>query len=175
MNVYDVVLLGRRPHISWFVGDKDREKVSDSLVFLELEDFAFRRYDRLSGGERQRVVLAKAFAQEPDLYLLDEPTSDLDLKHQITTMEKIRDVVKNPDRNSSALIAIHDIDIAARFSDQIILLHNGKIHAFGPPLEVLTPELIAEVFGVEAVVLDESDSLRIVIQGALAQERGEQT
>ena len=90
-------------------------------------------------------------------------------------MEKIRDVVKNPDRNSSALIAIHDIDIAARFSDQIILLHNGKIHAFGPPLEVLTPELIAEVFGVEAVVLDESDSLRIVIKGALAQERGEQT
>ena len=175
MNVYDVVLLGRRPHISWFVGDKDREKVSDSLVFLDLEEFAFRRYDRLSGGERQRVVLAKAFAQEPDLYLLDEPTSDLDLKHQITTMEKIRDVVKNPDRNSSALIAIHDIDIAARFSDQIILLHDGKIHAFGPPLEVLTPELIAEVFGVEAVVLDESDSLRIVIQGALAQERGEQT
>ena len=161
MNVYDVVLLGRRPHLQWFVGDEDRQKVSDSLVFLELEDFAFRRYDRLSGGERQRVVLAKAFAQEPDLYLLDEPTSDLDLRHQITTMEKIQDVVKNSERNSSALIAIHDIDIAARFSDQILLIHNGKIHAFGPPQEVLTPEIIAEVFSVDVTILDDSDSLRL--------------
>lgn len=174
MNVYDVVLLGRRPHLQWFVGDEDRQKVSDSLVFLELEDFAFRRYDRLSGGERQRVVLAKAFAQEPDLYLLDEPTSDLDLRHQITTMEKIQDVVKNSERNSSALIAIHDIDIAARFSDQILLIHNGKIHAFGPPQEVLTPEIIAEVFSVDVTILDDSDSLRIVIQGALEQKKGEQ-
>ena len=173
MNVFDVVLLGRRPHLQWFVGDGDRDKVSECLHFLEINDFAFRRYDQLSGGERQRVVLAKALAQEPKLYLLDEPTSDLDLKHQITTMEKIRSVVGDRTAPSSAIIAIHDIDVAARFSDKIMLLHDGKIRAYGPPKEVLTVELIAEVFGVEAEVREDSGSLRITIQAALKNEEGD--
>ena len=170
MEVYDVVLLGRRPYISWFVRDEDREIVSESLEFLDLEDFAFRRYDRLSGGERQRVVLAKALAQKPNLYLLDEPTSDLDLKNQVVIMKKMRELVKDTDRNSSALIAIHDIDIAARFSDKILLMHDGGIMAYGTPEEVLTPENIAEVFGVEAEILNKSGSLRIMIHGALEKE-----
>ena len=173
MNVFDVVLLGRRPHLQWFVGDGDREKVSECLHFLEIDDFAFRRYDQLSGGERQRVVLAKALAQEPKLYLLDEPTSDLDLKHQITTMEKIRRVVGDHTTPSSAIIAIHDIDVAARFSDKILLLHEGKIRAYGPPKEVLTVELIAEVFGVEAEVREDSGALRITIQAALEGDSGD--
>ena len=167
MNVFDVVLLGRRPHLQWFVGEEDRDKVSECLHFLDIDEFAFRRYDQLSGGERQRVVLAKALAQEPHLFLLDEPTSDLDLKHQITTMEKIRSVISDQSRPSSAIIAIHDIDIAAQFSDKIMLLHEGKIRAYGPPKEVLTTELIAEVFGVEAEIQAYSGLLRVVIHGAL--------
>jgi len=170
MNVFDVVLLGRRPHLQWFVGEEDRDKVSECLHFLDIDEFAFRRYDQLSGGERQRVVLAKALAQEPHLFLLDEPTSDLDLKHQITTMEKIRSVINDQSRPSSAIIAIHDIDIAAQFSDKIMLLHEGKIRAYGPPKEVLTPELIAEVFGVEAEIQAYSGLLRVVIHGALKNE-----
>ena len=170
MNVFDVVLLGRRPHLQWFVGEGDRDKVSECLEFLEIDEFAFRRYDQLSGGERQRVVLAKALAQEPKLFLLDEPTSDLDLKHQITTMEKIRSVINDPNQASSAIVAIHDIDIAAQFSDKIMLLHEGRIRAYGPPKEVLTTELIAEVFGVEAEVQAYSGLIRIVIQGALKNE-----
>lgn len=170
MNVFDVVLLGRRPHLQWFVGEEDRDKVSECLHFLDIDEFAFRRYDQLSGGERQRVVLAKALAQEPHLFLLDEPTSDLDLKHQITTMEKIRSVISDQSRPSSAIIAIHDIDIAAQFSDKIMLLHEGKIRAYGPPKEVLTTELIAEVFGVEAEIQAYSGLLRVVIHGALKNE-----
>lgn len=170
MKVFDVVLLGRRPHLSWFVGEGDREKVSESLHYLNLSDFAFRRYDQLSGGERQRVVLAKALAQDPNLFLLDEPTSDLDLKNQIIIMEKVRALVKDSSRASSALVAIHDIDIAARFSDKILLLHEGVIHAFGPPQEVLTPQNIAHVFGVEAEIMDDSASMRIIIHGALEGE-----
>ena len=167
MNVFDVVLLGRRPHLQWFVGEEDRDKVSECLQFLDIDEFAFRRYDQLSGGERQRVVLAKALAQEPHLFLLDEPTSDLDLKHQITTMEKIRSVISDQSRPSSAIIAIHDIDIAAQFSDKIMLLHEGKIRAYGSPQEVLTKDLIAEVFGVKAEVQAYSGLLRVVIHGAL--------
>ncbi len=170
MNVFDVVLLGRRPHLQWFVGEGDRDKVSECLEFLEIDEFAFRRYDQLSGGERQRVVLAKALAQEPKLFLLDEPTSDLDLKHQITTMEKIRSVINDPNQASSAIVAIHDIDIAAQFSDKIMLLHEGRIRAYGPPKEVLTTELIAEVFGVVAEVQAYAGLIRIVIQGALKNE-----
>lgn len=170
MSVFDVVLLGRRPHLNWFVGEADREKVSESLHYLNLKEFAFRRYDQLSGGERQRVVLAKALAQDPDLYLLDEPTSDLDLKNQIVIMEKLVALVKNTDRASSALVAIHDIDMAARFSDKILLLHEGVIHAFGSPQEVLTPKNIGEVFGVEAEIVNNSSLMRIIIKGAMRRE-----
>ena len=170
MKVFDVVLLGRRPHLSWFIGEGDRAKVSESLHYLNLGDFAFRRYDQLSGGERQRVVLAKALAQDPNLFLLDEPTSDLDLKNQIIIMEKMRALVKDSSRASSALIAIHDIDIAARFSDKILLLHEGAIHAFGSPEEVLTPENIAHVFGVEAEIMGHSNFMRIIIHGAVERE-----
>ena len=173
MNVFDVVLLGRRPHLNWFVGEADRQKVSESLHYLNLKDFAFRRYDQLSGGERQRVVLAKALAQDPDLYLLDEPTSDLDLKNQIIIMEKLQALVKDSDRACSALVAIHDIDMAARFSDKILLLHEGVIHAFGTPLEVLTPENIAKVFGVEAEIVNNSSLMRIIIKGAMRPENEE--
>ena len=82
MDVFDVVLLGRKPHIKWRIGDDDRSKVSETLRYLNLEDFAFRKFDQISGGERQRVIIAKAIAQDPNLFLFDEPTSDLDLKNK---------------------------------------------------------------------------------------------
>ena len=176
MNVFDVVLLGRRPYISWVIGPGDREKVSKTLHYLDLQDFAFRRYDQLSGGERQRVILAKALAQDPHLFLLDEPTSDLDLKNQIMVMEKMKTLVSNKGAPCSALIAIHDIDMAARFSDKIILLHEGGIKAYGSPIEVLTPQNIAEVFGVEAEVesTDTDSPIRIRINGAINRENLEE-
>jgi len=176
MDVFDVVLLGRRPYISWSIGPGDRAKVSKTLHYLNLQDFAFRRYDQLSGGERQRVILAKALAQEPHLFLLDEPTSDLDLKNQILVMEKMRKLVSSKQAPCSALIAIHDIDMAARFSDKILLLHEGKIKAYGPPIEVLTSHHIAEVFGVEAEIQPTAtkNSIRIIINGAIEKENMEE-
>ena len=152
MDVFDVVLLGRRPHISWRINDNDRDKVSETLRILKLEDFAFRRFDQLSGGERQRVIIAKAVAQDPKIFLLDEPTSDLDLKSQIEIMKSLRTLVSDSESPKSALIAIHDINIAARFSDRILLLHDGQIISQGAPQEVLTPENIAKVFGVTSEV-----------------------
>lgn len=157
MDVFDVVLLGRRPHINWKISQEDREKVSTTLRTLSLEDFAFRRFDRLSGGEKQRVVIAKAIAQDPNLYLFDEPTSDLDLKNQIEVMEEIKKLISDKDSDKSAIIAIHDINMAIRYADKIILLHNGGIECFGKPEEVITNGNIERVFGVSCDINPASD------------------
>ncbi len=119
----------------------------------------------LSGGERQRVIIAKAVAQNPSLFLLDEPTSDLDLKNQIMVMKSIRKLVDNKENNCSALIAIHDLNMAARFADSILMLHDGKMKAFGPPEEVFSKKNISEVFGVTSELISSTDSapLRIHI------------
>jgi len=165
MDVFDVVLLGRRPHISWRVSEEDREAVSKTLRLLGLEDLAFRKFDRLSGGERQRVVVAKAVVQDPSIFLFDEPTSDLDLRNQIEVMKRIKQIVSEPESEKSAIIAIHDINIAARFADRILLLHNGKIEADGPPMEVLTKENIAEVFEVTCEIIPQSEKspMRVLV------------
>tara|TARA_B100000945_G_scaffold134815_1_gene107613 strand:+ start:3590 stop:4294 length:705 start_codon:yes stop_codon:yes gene_type:complete len=164
MDVFDVVLLGRKPHIKWRISDDDRSKVSETLRSLNLEDFAFRKFNEISGGERQRVIIAKAIAQDPNLFLFDEPTSDLDLKNQIQIMKGIKKLIKDSETPKSALIAIHDINIAARYSDKIMLLDNGSVRAFGPPKEVLTEENIADVFSVKSSVeLTDEGYIRVVI------------
>ena len=152
-------------------GENDRRVVSDTLRFLNLEDFAFRKFNQLSGGERQRIIIAKAIAQEPKLFLLDEPTSDLDLKNQIQVMKKLKSLVSDTDSPKSALIAIHDINIAARFSDRIILLSDGKIVADGTPSEVLTSENIAEVFDVTSEISQPSvdEPLRVFVKDEIKQ------
>ena len=158
MDVFDVLLLGRRPHISWMTSSEDLEAVSETLRKFGLEDLAFRRFDRLSGGERQRVIIAKAVVQNPRVYLLDEPTSDLDLQHQLLVMETVTDIIRNSDGSKSVIFAIHDINIAARFSDRVILLHEGRILADGTPSEVITRSNIATVFGVDSEIAPSSSN-----------------
>ena len=158
MDVFDVLLLGRRPHISWMTSSEDLEAVSETLRKFGLEDLAFRRFDRLSGGERQRVIIAKAVVQNPRVYLLDEPTSDLDLQHQLLVMEAVTDIIRNSGGSKSAIFAIHDINIAARFSDRVILLHEGRILADGTPSEVITRSNIATVFGVDSEIAPSSSN-----------------
>ncbi len=166
MDVFDVVLLGRRPHINWKISQEDRDKVSTTLRALTLEDFAFRRFDKLSGGERQRVVIAKAMAQDPNLFLFDEPTSDLDFWHQIEVMEEIKKLISDKESNKSAIIAIHDINMAIRYADKIILLHNGVIEHFGKPEEVITNENMEQVFAVSCDIYSASDDspMRIYVK-----------
>tara|TARA_Y100000768_G_scaffold373362_1_gene341901 strand:+ start:63 stop:584 length:522 start_codon:yes stop_codon:yes gene_type:complete len=173
MNVFDVVMLGRRPHITWSIGKKDLEKVSETLEFLGLEDFAFRKFDQLSGGERQRVIIAKAVAQDASLLLFDEPTSDLDLKNQIQTMKRINTLVSNDSEvQVSALVAIHDINMAARFADRILLLHEGSILQQGTPSKVLTEKNLSKVFGVtcEIEAKTETTPLRIIVKDEMEGE-----
>lgn len=160
IDVYDTIMLGRRPYIGWNISPEDREIVSKTIEFLNLEEFAFRKINQLSGGERQRVIIGKAIAQEPRLFLLDEPTSDLDLKNQIQIMKKIKKIVSNPESPKSALVAIHDINMAARFADRILLMSDGGIVAEGTPRQVLTPQNIQNVFAVTADIAESQDDNR---------------
>tara|TARA_B100001094_G_C18144533_1_gene779860 strand:- start:245 stop:1066 length:822 start_codon:yes stop_codon:yes gene_type:complete len=175
MDVFDVVMLGRRPHIAWNISDGDREKVSETLTFFNFEDFAFRRFDQLSGGEKQKVIIAKAVAQDSSIFLMDEPTSDLDLKNQIEVMQKIKELLLDSDSDKSAIIATHDMNIAARFSDYIFLMDDGTIKAEGTPEDVLTSENIADVFGVDCEILPKTDSdpLRIFIRDSIIAKKRE--
>ncbi|NMC10519.1 MAG: ABC transporter ATP-binding protein [Methanothrix sp.] len=151
-TVFDTVLMGRRPHISWRVSDLDLEKVAETLELLRLEDLAMRDFSQLSGGQKQKVLLARALCQEPNVLLLDEPTSNLDMRHQLEVMEMIAALVKS--KKISAVMALHDLNLAAMFVDKLAILKGGKIYAAGTPADLLNAKNIKEVYGVEAVVME---------------------
>lgn len=159
-TVFDTVLMGRRPHIGWRVSDFDLDKVSDTLERLNLQDLAMRDFGQLSGGQKQKVLIARALVQEPTLLLLDEPTSNLDMKHQLDVLETISSMVK--EKGISAVMAIHDLNLAARFSDKLVMLKKGVIYAAGTPIDLLSEKNISDVYGVEAIVMRSLDKPCIV-------------
>jgi len=151
-TVLETVLMGRKPYLKWGVTKRDLEVVGQALKYMGIEDLAERYLDQLSGGQRQKVLLARALAQEPEVLLLDEPTSSLDIKHQLEVLELVKHRVQR--EKSTVVMVMHDLNLAARFSDQIIILKDGCIFAAGRPKTVLNTENIAIVYGVEAVVAD---------------------
>jgi len=159
-TVFDTVLMGRRPHLGWRSSEKDEEKVLDVLQMLNIENLAMRDINELSGGQQQKVFIARALVQEPDVLLLDEPTSNLDIRHQLEVMEIITSIVR--EKKISAIMAIHDLNLASRYADRIVMLNGGTIIDAGDPSSVLTPENIKQVYGVEAVVRNESERPFIV-------------
>ena len=159
-TVFDTVLMGRRPHLGWRSSEKDEEKVLDVLQMLNIESLAMRDINELSGGQQQKVFIARALVQEPDVLLLDEPTSNLDIRHQLEVMEIITSIVR--EKKISAIMAIHDLNLASRYADRIVMLNGGTIIDAGNPSSVLTPENIKQVYGVEAVVRNESERPFIV-------------
>ena len=119
---------------------------------MKLEEFVFRKFHTLSGGEQQRVIIAKAMTQEPLLYLFDEPTSNLDLRGQFEILQEIKNLVKQSSPNCSAIVAMHDINLAAKFADKIIILHDNSIYCYTSPYIALNCETVAQVYGVHAEV-----------------------
>jgi iron complex transport system ATP-binding protein len=142
MEVKDYVLLGRTPHLGYFgrEGTRDWRIVERALASLDLEDLAERPLGHLSGGERQRAVLARAVAQEPDVLLLDEPTTALDVGRQQEVLELVSAL--RADRGLTVLGAMHDLTLAGQYADCLALLDAGRIVALGPPASILTEELI---------------------------------
>ena len=149
LTVFDAVLLGRRPYIKWSEGERDLKIVENILAVMDLSTLALRPTEALSGGELQKVLIARALAQEPDILLLDEPTSNLDLRNQIQVMNLVAGAVR--DQGISAVISVHDINLAFRYADRFLLLKDGRIYAV-TTIDGITPEVIREVYGVEAVI-----------------------
>ncbi|MCB2225043.1 MAG: ABC transporter ATP-binding protein [Desulfarculaceae bacterium] len=164
LSVFDAVLLGRKPHIQWNATAHDLEVVSGVITQMGLEDLALRPVASLSGGEAQKVVIARALAQEPHLLLLDEPTSNLDLRNQLEVMELLVHAVRR--QGLGAAVCLHDINLALRYMDRLVLMVQGKVHALLTPPE-LTGKHIREVYGIEAV-LAEVQGQRVVIPQAAA-------
>ncbi len=148
MTVLDVVLLGRIPHRTRWqpVGAADVRHAEHTLDLLDATALRDRRWATLSGGERQRVAIARTLAQDPAVLLLDEPTNHLDVRHQLAVLELLAT------GSRTVVAALHDVNLAARYCDAVALLHDGTVRAAGRPAEVLTPELIALVYGVGAEV-----------------------
>ncbi len=153
-TVREFVALGRTPHRPWLGGSSPAEqgKVDVLLDALDLTGYADAPATRLSGGEQQRLFLAQALAQETDVLLLDEPTLHLDLYHQYDLMRRLEALVAS---GKSILAVVHDLALAARFADRLLVLQDGRLASAGSPAEVLTPALIADVFRMRAdVALD---------------------
>jgi len=151
--VRHVVAMGRTPHIGRF-GTRtatDREVVDAAMERAAVTDLADRPVTEVSGGERQRVFLARALAQDTPVLLLDEPTSDLDVNHQVRTLDIVSDLVAE---GRTVVAAIHDLDLAARYCDELRLLYDGRIQASGPPASVLTDATVEAAFGARATVTD---------------------
>jgi iron complex transport system ATP-binding protein len=158
-TVFNTVLLGRKPYIRWDITQNDMEIASQALETLGLSEFALRYLDELSGGEQQKVIIARALAQEPEVLLMDEPTSSLDLKNQIEVVNLIRQISRK--RGIAAVVAMHDLNLALRFADRFILLKDKAIYAAGGS-EVITPETIEAVYAVPVTIAAHNGS-RVVI------------
>jgi len=147
VNVFDVVLTGRFPHREWCQKRAvDEAKVSEVLDMLHLTPLAFREFNQLSGGQQQKVLIARAIVQEADVLLLDEPVSSLDIRHQLEVMDMAEKLAHN--HGKSVVIAIHDLNLASRYADKVIMLHKGSVYCEGAPQDVLTAQVIEQVYGV---------------------------
>ncbi|WP_027720449.1 ABC transporter ATP-binding protein [Maridesulfovibrio zosterae] len=150
LTVFDAVLMGRKPHLKWKVRDHDICIVDAALKRLSLSHLSLRYIDRLSGGELQKVSIARALVQEPEILLLDEPTSSLDLKNQLEILRTVRAVVKG--HHVSAVMTMHDINTALRYADKFLFLKEGTIFGCGDK-ECITAEMIEAVYGVEVEIV----------------------
>lgn len=161
-KVFDFVLLGRSPHRKWLeaYNDDDRALAMKALEDVDLGGFEQRPMATLSGGEQQRARLAQALVQDPRLLLLDEPTAHLDVHHQLDLMERMAAIVAS---GRTIIAALHDLPLAARYTDRMLILDRGYLAADGHPASVIEPDMLRSVFRVEAeVTRGDPSSLRFV-------------
>ena len=159
--VYDVVMMGRRPHMTWQYTDEDDKVVWEIMSEFDVAHLASRHFNELSSGQTQRVLIARAVAQDAEVLLLDEPTSNLDVKYQMEVMNIIRNIVDT--KGVSACAIIHDLDLAMKYCDKVVLLNNGEVVSSGTPQEALTPETIHQVYGVNAHIENIYGRYRVMI------------
>ncbi|MFD8467149.1 ABC transporter ATP-binding protein [Streptomyces cyaneofuscatus] len=158
ITVSDLVGRGRYPHQGWFRrwGAEDDEAVAQALLSTDVLELADRPVDELSGGQRQRVWIAMALAQRTDILLLDEPTTFLDASHQLDVLDLLTDL--NRERGVTMVAVLHDLNLACRYADHMIAMKGGRILAEGRPVDIVTEELVGEVFGMRCSVIEDPAS-----------------
>ena len=150
LTVFEAVLLARKHTLSWRVSDEDLSSVAQVLDDLDIEELSTRFLNELSGGQKQMVSVAQALVRDPEILLLDEPTSSLDLQHQLEVLDLINQVTEG--RGIITLISLHDLNLAARYASQFVVMDHGVIYASGEAASVLTPGMLRDVYGVNATV-----------------------
>ncbi|MGP9722488.1 ABC transporter ATP-binding protein [Corynebacterium sp. AOP40-9SA-29] len=153
--VSDLVARGRHPHQSWIRqwSSTDEDEVMAALEMTSVANLADRPVDSLSGGQRQRVWISMVLAQQTEVLFLDEPTTYLDLSHSIEVLDLVRELKRRLDR--TVVMVLHDLNLAVRYSDHLVVMRNGAIEATGSPGEIITSELLADVFNLDAVVIED--------------------
>jgi len=162
MTVVDTVLLGRHPHSNWRSIDNDLNYVFNTLKLLGIDDLAMRPFNELSAGQHQKVMLARGLVQEPQILLLDEPTANLDVKHQIEVTRMLRDLSKS--KQIIIIMICHDLNIAAKYADNIIMMHEGSIFAVGPASEVITESNIREVYEIDSKIITDMGRPHVILR-----------
>ncbi|WP_017295674.1 ABC transporter ATP-binding protein [Geminocystis herdmanii] len=155
LTVKDLVIQGRYPHQKWWQQWtlEDEAQVNEALAMTGIQDFAHRELDTLSGGQRQRAWIAMTLAQNTEILLLDEPTTFLDLAHQIEVLDLLKELNHKLDR--TIVIVLHELNLASRYADYLVAMKEGYIYAQGKPDAVMTPEIIKEVFNLDShIILD---------------------
>lgn len=161
--VADLVARGRHPHQGMLARwtKEDDEAVAEALLMTGTAELADRSVDELSGGQRQRVWIAMSLAQQTDVLLLDEPTTFLDVSHQVDVLDLLTDL--NRQRGTTIVMVLHDLNLAARYADHLIAVREGRLHAAGAPEEVLTSEVVRDVFGMDSQVVDDPVSGKPIV------------
>jgi iron complex transport system ATP-binding protein len=160
MTVFDCVVLGRKPYIKWSLSREDINLCDSMIDQVGLAPFKLRNIHELSGGELQKVMLARAFVQQPQLLLLDEPTSSLDPKNQYEMLALVRQMAR--ERNISALIVIHDLNLALRYCDKFVFIKDGLVYRYGDA-SIISGKTIFDVYGINAVVTEVNGKQTAVI------------
>lgn len=172
ITVSDLVARGRQPHQHWWQqwSQEDERAVTEAMERTDITALGSRSVDELSGGQRQRVWIAMALAQDTDLLLLDEPTTYLDIAHQVEVLDLVRRLAApaaDGTRGRTVVTVLHDLNQAARYADHLVAMKTGRIVAEGHPQDVVTAELVREVFGLEAVIVpDPVTGSPLVVPGA---------
>ncbi|AGI48180.1 ABC-type cobalamin/Fe3+-siderophores transport systems, ATPase component [Thermoplasmatales archaeon BRNA1] len=171
LTVVDTVLMGRHPHSKWKSLDNDLDIVYDTLKMLGISHLAMRAFNELSAGQHQKVMLARGLVQEPKILLLDEPTSNLDVRHQLDVTKMLKRL--SVEKQILIIMISHDINIAAKYSDEVIMMHQGTIFAVGTPKEVINEENLRVVYGVESAIVDDDGAPHVILKDALPMDETE--
>ena len=165
MQVFDAVLIGRAPYMEWSYSDEDFEMAAKATEMMGIDDLIEKNIHDLSGGQIQKVIIARAIAQDPKFYILDEPTSALDLMNQMETMSSMRRIMAA--RGAGVLVALHDINLAMRFTDRVIMLKDGAVYASGKPEDVITEKSLSDVYGISSEIVEGRDGLYVHVCGGV--------